>query len=108
MPSLAIAVASGSKISDAANRVAVVAPLSTFTCPLRFGTRSLQQSFLNRHDYARMHSFDFHMYPVSRVQALDGTWYRFEALKQARTSARTMKSNLTHRSRSYTSEVTQH
>ncbi len=64
-----------------------MAPLSTFTCPLRFGARSLQQSFLNRHDYARMHSFDFHMYPVSRAQALDGTWYRFEALKQARTGA---------------------
>ena len=76
--------ASGSKISAASNRVAVVAPLSTFTCPLRFGAPSLHHSFLNRHDYARMHSFDFHLYPVSRPQALNGTWYRFEALKQAR------------------------
>ena len=83
----AVAVASGSKISAAANRVAVVAPLSTFTCPLRFGARSLQQSFLNRHDYARMHSFDFNLYPVSRAQALNGTWYRFEALQQARITA---------------------
>ena len=90
---MAPAVASGSKISAAANRVAVVAPLSTFACPLRFGARSLQQSFLNRHDYARMHSFDFHLYPVSRPQALNGTWYRFEALKQVRTGACTAHTN---------------
>lgn len=78
------AVASGSKLEDAKFRVALVAPLASYKCPLPFGARSLQQSFLNRHDFARMHSFDFHLYPVSREAAAEGTWYRFQALQQVR------------------------
>ena len=78
------AVVSGSKLEDAKHRVALVAPLRSGKCPLPFGARSLQQSFLNRHDFARMHSFDFHLFPISRQAAAEGTWYRFQALKEVR------------------------
>lgn len=77
--------ASGSKLDDATHRVALIAPLVSSMCPLPFGVRSLQQSFLNRHDFARMHSFDFHLYPVSAAAAANGTWYRFEALQKVGT-----------------------
>ena len=82
----AATVVAGSKLEDAKVRVALVAPLASYRCPLPFGGRSLQQSFLNRHDFARMHSFDFHLYPVSREAADQGTWYRFQALKEVRSS----------------------
>lgn len=45
------------------------------------GVRHLQ-AFINKHDYARLHSYEFHSYPVARNKSAPGTWYRLELIKQ--------------------------
>lgn len=43
---------------------------------------SCSQAFINKHDYARLHSYEFHSYPVLRNRTAAGTWYRLQIIKQ--------------------------
>ena len=40
------------------------------------------QAFINKHDYARLHSYEFLSKPVLPDPAAPGTWYRLLLLKQ--------------------------
>ena len=40
------------------------------------------QAFINKHDYARLHSYEFHSHPVARNRTAPGTWYRLQVVKQ--------------------------
>ncbi len=66
------------------NRVAVVAPMTADRCPLAYGLTSLKQAFINKHDFARLHSYEFHSRPVVKDPAVPGTWYRLQLIKQVR------------------------
>ncbi len=61
----------------------MVAPITVDRCPLPYGAVCLKQAFLNKRDWAMLHSHEFHAFPVARDPALPGTWYRLALLKQA-------------------------
>lgn len=63
-------------------QLAIVAPITADRCPLPYGAICLKQAFVNKRDYAMLHSHEFHAYPVAKDPAAPGTWYRLLLLKQ--------------------------